>query len=265
MKPRVCITGAAGGLGKAMAADCARRGWDIYITDLKDVALQPFAEGLRRNYDIQVDTYACDLTDAKERYKLFEDMKKKPYGFRGLINVAGLDFEGGFFDRTRDEISTIVRLNVEGTLAMTHEVLKLRDDRETFLLVTVSSLASFYPMPIKATYAASKRFLLDWSMALREELAKENVHVMALCPSGLLTNEEVIQSIISQGFMGQITTVSTGKVAAGTINRVLKNRATYIPGFINRLMRYASMLVPNRLIAYLLHRRWQLTRSRIHE
>ncbi len=265
MKPRVCITGASGGLGKAMAADCASRGWDIYMTDLMEEPLKIFAQGLRRNYGVNVDIFPCDLTDSKERAKLFCDMEEKEYRYKGLINVAGLDYEGRFFDRTRDEISTIVRLNVEGTLDMTHEVLKLRDEKETFLMVTVSSLASFYPMPVKATYAASKRFLLDWSMALREELAGENINVLTLCPSGLLTNDKVIKSITSQGFMGRMTTCSTGKVAANTIDHVIKDKAVYVPGFINRIMRFVSYLLPNRWIARLINRRWQVTRSRIHE
>ena len=54
---------------------------------------------------------------------------------------------------------------------MTHALLRLRDTTEMFHIINVASLAAFYPMPYKATYAASKRFLLDFSLALGEELA----------------------------------------------------------------------------------------------
>jgi len=69
-------------------------------------------------------------------------------------------------------------------------------------VTNISSLASFYPMPLKAVYAASKRFLLDFTRATRQELRKNGVRLLALCPAGLATKPETINSINSQGFMG---------------------------------------------------------------
>jgi short-subunit dehydrogenase len=67
------------------------------------------------------------------------------------------------------------------------------------MLVFVSSLASMFPMPHKAAYAASKRFLLDFATALRHELKTHNVRVLALCPGGLVTTKEAVRSIAAQG------------------------------------------------------------------
>ena len=54
-------------------------------------------------------------------------------------------------------------------------------------------------MPVKATYAASKRFLLDFSLALREELRGLGATVTVLCPAGLPNHPECIQAIEAQG------------------------------------------------------------------
>ncbi len=74
--------------------------------------------------------------------------------FDMLLNVAGVDYEGGFLERGRKDIVRIVSLNNEATLRITHAVLSRRREGRPFSLVFVSSLASMYPMPLKATYAA---------------------------------------------------------------------------------------------------------------
>ena len=54
MKSYVCITGAACGLGKAFAAECASRGWNLFLTDVSDGALIPLATGLERLYGVEI-------------------------------------------------------------------------------------------------------------------------------------------------------------------------------------------------------------------
>ena len=132
-------------------------------------------------------TQACDLTDPASRAALFERIRAEGLRFWALINVAGIDYEGPFYEQTRQQIRTIIRLNIEGTLEMTHALLEFRDPLTPFRIINVASLAAFYPMPVKATYAASKRFLLDFSLALREEVRELGATVTVLCPAGLPT------------------------------------------------------------------------------
>lgn len=256
MSEYIFITGAAGGLGKAFSVECAQRGWDLFLTDISETALSSLAGGLKTAYGIDVIYQTCDLTDAPERTKLYDTLKKSGLKFRSLINVAGLDFEGPFIERSRDQIRTILRLNIEATLDVTHEILELRAKGQPFRVITVSSLAAYYPMPVKAMYAASKRFLLDFSLALREEIRHLGGTVTVLCPAGMPTNEACIRAIDAQGFIGRATTRNTGYVAARTIDHALKGHAIYIPGRINQLIRLVGSLVPSKLIAWMVGRRW---------
>jgi hypothetical protein len=256
MKGYVMITGATGGLGKAFAVECASRGWHVYLTDLRPEPLEALAAALRRTYGIQARWRACDLTDAGQRTALFEALAGERVWFGALINVAGGDHEGLFYEQSRAQIRSIVRLNVEGAIEMTHALLRLRDTSATFRIVNVASLAAFYPMPYKATYAASKRFLLDFSQALGQELAGQGVTVTALCPAGLPTTPACIAAIEAQGLMGQLTTQNTGAVAAGALDAALAGQRVYIPGRLNRLLHAAGALVPPAVAAWLVHRRW---------
>jgi hypothetical protein len=145
---------------------------------------------------------------------------------------------------------------------MTHALLERMDPLQPFRIINVSSLAAFYPMPVKATYAASKRFLLDFSLALREELRDRGVTVTVLCPAGMPTNDSCIEAIEAQGIMGQLTTMDIGVVAARTIDKALKGRAVYIPGNLNRLMQWAGSLIPRGSLAALIGKRWMASHKK---
>jgi short-subunit dehydrogenase len=262
MTSYVLITGAAGGLGKAFAAECASRGWPLVLTDLSEAALGAVAAGLERLYGAEALTQACDLTDPAARAALWDWAAARGLRLQMLINVAGIDFEGPFDERRPEELRAIVRLNVEATVEMTRSVLSYRDPARPLRIINVSSLASYYPMPVKAVYAASKRFLLDWSLALHAELHDSGVTVTALCPAGLPTNPSCVAGIAAQGLMGRLTTLNVGDVAARTLDWALAGRTTYIPGAVNQALRILGALVPRPWVAHLLNRRWRQARER---
>jgi short-subunit dehydrogenase len=258
----VCITGATGGLGRAFAVECANRGWKLVLTDLSAEALQNLATSISVAYGVEVRYYPCDLTDHRSRAGMFAQFCEEKYRFWSLINVAGLDYEGPFMERTSGQICNLIRLNIEANLEMTRAILDLRDETERFRLINVSSLASFYPMPVKAIYAASKRFILDFSLALREELRPLGGTVTILCPAGMPTTEEAICRINAQGLMGLVTTKNVGFVAARTLEHALNGHCIYIPGLINRMLRVIGGLTPPTLVAHLISRRWGDTHQR---
>jgi short-subunit dehydrogenase len=257
MRSKVFVTGATGGLGKAFSVECAKRGWDLYLTDLHLDRLKTLSEGLERTYGVDILYKSGNLMDVTSRQELFHEISAAGYKFQGLINVAGLDVEGIFQQRTREELRGIVRLNVEGTLEVTHCLLNRMDPMGPFWIVTVSSLAAFFPIPVKATYAASKRFLLDFSLALRDEVKSRGATITVLCPAGLPTTFQAIEGIEAQGLIGQLTTRNVGHVARLTINQALKGRTIVVPGLINQFMRGAGRLIPPVVLSGLLGRRWR--------
>lgn len=173
----VLITGAAGGLGRALAVECARRGYRLFLTDRNAQALCHIQDGLCRQFGVQVTAVPCDLTDSASVDAMLDQIDRAQMQFDMLLNVAGLDYEGAFLGCQRENIAQIVALNDAATLRITHAVLQRRSPGRRFFLVFVSSLASLFPMPLKATYAASKRFLLDFATALRQELKEQNAAV----------------------------------------------------------------------------------------
>jgi uncharacterized protein len=256
MSSYVLITGAAGGLGKAFAAECASRGWNLLLTDLSEEALAPLAGGLERMYGVQAICIACDLTDPVARDEFWAAIERRRLQFHFLINVAGVDVEGKFLERRLEEIHTVIRLNIESTVDTTRRVLAARNPSGLLRILTVSSLGAFYPMPHKAVYAASKRFLLDWSLALRQELSGSGVTITVLCPGGMPTNSACREAIEAQGFFGNLTTLNVGQVVCPAIDHALAGRALFIPGAINNLLHFFSQILPPSLLASLIGARW---------
>lgn len=259
MKPFILISGATGGLGSAIVAECALRGYDLYLTDMRE-DVGGFADFIARTYSIQTRARVCDLTSQVEREKFLEAIRSEGARFRGLINVAGMDYEGAFLERSRGQILQLLRLNVESALDLTHGILKLHDPDIRFMLVNVCSLAAVSPMPYKAVYAATKRFLLDFSFAIREEI-KEFATVTTLCPAGMPTTPENMVAIFAQGFWGRATTVDTRTVARMTLDAAEKGKAMVVPGFINQLIQLLSRLLPASVTTRLAGDRWRTARQ----
>lgn len=251
----VIVTGAAGGLGRAMASECARRGYNLFLTDINQEQLERIRFGLSRRYDVNIYAKTCDLTSDESVKGLFAYICSLGETVSMLLNIAGVDYEGSFLARNSECINDIVQLNIAATLRITHALLAKRSIHPLYI-INVSSLASIYPIPLKATYAASKRFILDFSIALGQELRHENVYVMALCPGGLATTKEALAGISSQGFWGSATTNRLESVARKTISRALSGRRVYIPGALNRMLSIAGKLIPGTWVARVLHGRW---------
>lgn len=261
--PLVLITAAAGGLGKAFAAECASRGWDLFLTDIRSDLLDPLAQGLTRMYAVKVHYFPVDLTLTEDRDALWQEIDRLGLRFNFIINIAGMEFEGAFIERSTEELRTILRLNIEAGVEMTSQVLRRRTPDSPFYILNVSSLAGFYPMPMKAVYAASKRFIIDYSLALRRELRSSGVHITVLCPAGMPTSERSIKGIERQGIIGQLTMRNVGSVAYRAVQRTLADRPIYIPGIINRVIQFVSSVVPSAWKSAFIWRRWSKTQHQV--
>ncbi len=258
----VLITGAAGGLGRALATECGRRGYNLFLTDVNEDGLHCIRRGLERQFGVTVTTKACDLTSAESVDEMLEVIDRHSIRFDMLLNIAGLDFEGGFMGREREKVVKIVSLNNAATLRITHAILERRRPGRQFAIVFVSSLASMFPMPLKATYAASKRFLLDFATSLRQELKNQDANVLALCPGGMVTTKEAVDGIAAQGFWGDATTNPLEFVARKTLDHALNGKGIFVPGGLNRTLSFFGKFIPRSWIAAIVYWRWNQAQSK---
>lgn len=264
MTSYVMITGAAGGLGKALAAEYAERGHPVFLIDNDRERLETFGAGLERLVDVDVVWRPCDLTDERAVDALWSWIGSYGFVFDGLLNVAGIGGDGMFEGLDVGRLRVILKVNIEALVTMTRRVLDHRAPDGVLRIVNIASLASFAPMPWKSIYAASKRFVYDFSIALNEEMRGKNVRVMAVCPAGMPATPAHVKSVNDcQGIMGLLTEKNVGWVAKRVYEQSLNGRAVCIPGRLNVLLRALSKVLPERIKARIIARRWERAVARM--
>jgi len=238
------ITGASNGIGKEMAIKCASMKRNLLLISLPNENVASLVEELRDKYAIQADYYECNLTEIGVPEKLLEWTKEKGYQVNFLINNAGFGGVGAFENHATSYIYAMLDLNVRATTLLTHFFIpELKKNAPSYLLNT-SSMAANFPVPYKAMYAASKIYVKNFTIALREELKQYNVSVCLLQPGATPTNTVVKTQIETGGAMAKISVLTPSYVADYAIERTVQGKAVAIPGFKNRLSLFVAKLLP---------------------
>ncbi len=250
------ISGATGGIGKAFAIECAKNGNALFLTGRSNQKLQDLKSELNKvNGKIEIEHYACDLTNEKERAEMFLYICEKGIKFNRLINVAGVDTQMSFLDYTLEKVLFQIRVNTESTIANTYEVLKHRE--EEIEIITISSMSGVSPMPYFAIYSATKASLTSFFTALHYELKDTKAKVTTILPGGVPTREDIKLDIKGQGLWGKLSSKSPEFVAKKSLKAVNKNKVKYIPGFFNRLLYCIMKMTPQKSKLKFISRRWK--------
>lgn len=250
------VTGASQGLGKAFAEALASKGWNLILASLPDTGLLEFANTLRQKYLIEAIPLELDLSEieAQKRFLATALSGERPIGL--LVNNMGVG-DNGFFDLIPlDRQRRTIDVNIHATLALTYGLIDALA-KSGGRILTVASLAAFYPMPLFAVYAASKSFLLHWSIALRQELAPLGISVTALAPGGIYTSDIIREKTKSQGFFGRLSSKEPAEVAGKALRAAFMGKAVVVPGFFNKALMTIGSRSPKNIIAKSILRRWR--------
>ncbi len=165
-----------------------------------------------------------------------------------LINNAGVGYNSRFEDSTVGENESCILLNNLVLVRLTRLLLPDLKRRPQAFILNVASLAAFFPMPYMPVYASSKTFVLNFSLALREEMRGTSVAVSVLCPNGIRTNGECRQKIEAHGLIGELVSMSPERVAACALKGLFAGRPVIVPGFVNQLIAALGRHAPRWLI-----------------
>jgi len=250
-KPCVLITGGSEGIGKAIAIEFAKRKHDLVIVALPDKSLIECAEYIETKYKVKVHPYATDLIEKDAPQRLYSWCVEQGISVNILVNNAGM---GGTFIFEKTDISLfekIVQLNIQPLISLSYLFIPGMKDHPKAYILNVGSIASFYPVPYKSIYAASKSFVYSFSMALKEELKTTPIKVSVLCPGPVTTNEEVTARIKAQGHLGKLIKMSPDEVAQIAVRRLLNGKTIIIPGLLNRFSLFVMKSLPVGWLQYI--------------
>ena len=178
---RVLITGASSGIGREFAIRFARKNYDLILTARREDLLKQLKEELVSEYPIDCAYFAADLS--KDPKAVYDWCKENGYEISVLVNNAGFGDYGTFIDSDIDKAMEMIDLNDKALVRLTYYFLQDMKEKRQGHIINTGSVASFIPGPYMAVYYATKSFVMSFSMALREELRKDNIQVSVLCPA----------------------------------------------------------------------------------
>src|SRR5215469_12239591 len=185
------ITGAAGGIGRAIAVSLARRGCHLALADIDDSALAHTAAEIGGNQaqdNIRVSRHHLDVSDRVAVSALPTLVAAEHGGVDVLVNNAGVAVGGTFLEVAESDFDWLLGINFWGVVQMTRAFLPLLQQSEEARLVNMSSLFGLIAPPGQTAYCASKFAVRGFSEALRHELAGTRVGVTVVHPGGVATS-----------------------------------------------------------------------------
>ena len=248
------ISGATGGIGKAFAVSCAKKGYNLFLTGRSEQKLQALKQEILKDYAVNIEYMPCDLTDEQSRKQMLEYIDQNGLTFDRIINVAGVDIQKAFTAYTEEKVLFQIRVNAEATVCLTHALLMRR--AEKMEIITISSMSGANPMPYFALYSATKAMLINFFTSLHYELKKDGVKVTVVMPGGVPTRPDIIEDIKGQGVWGKLSAKTPEYVAEKSLKAVSKNKIKYIPGFFNKFLNFIMNVVPKRLVLRFIAKRW---------
>jgi len=236
------VTGASSGIGRDMARDLAKRGYNLILVsrDLDKL------EEVKKDLNVSVTIISMDLSNLENCKDLHREVKEKFGNIDILINNAGFG-EFGFLTETNLEKEiNLINTNITAVHILTKLFLKDMQEENKGHILNVASIAGFLPGPLMAAYYSSKAYVLRLSQSIREELKKQksNVKISVLCPGPVKTNFNNVA-----GVKFALHSLTSEYVARYTINKMLKNKFLIIPGITIKLTALFSKIIPSVILS----------------
>ena len=180
------VTGAAGGIGRAIATSLARRGCHLALADIDEAALAGTAAQLA-THKVRVSRHHLDVSDRAAVAAFPRQVTAEHPGVDVLVNNAGVALRGTFEQVDEADFEWLFGINFWGVVRMTRAFLPLLHQSEEARLVNISSVFGLIAPPGQTAYAASKFAVRGFSESLRNELAGTRVGVTVVHPGGVAT------------------------------------------------------------------------------
>jgi short-subunit dehydrogenase len=243
VKDTALVTGASGGIGRALARQFARHGHDVALVARSEDALEDAATAFEDSYGVTATTIVQDLDAPGAADDLYDTVQERDLDVGILVNNVGIATYGEFHETDFDAERSQLRLNVETLVALTRSFLADFRERDRGKVLNVGSTAGFVPGPKMAGYYASKAYVNSFSEALAVEARGTGVDVSVLCPGPVDTKfqerAEMTDSVLGSTFKNDAESV-----AAAGYRGLLAGDTVILPSLLSKATYYGRGLLP---------------------
>ena len=235
---RALITGASSGIGRDIAINLSKKGYDLILVARDLEKLNEVKAKLHTNVEV-VSMDVSKAENCKELHEKYQDIDI-------LVNNAGFGDCGYFTKTSLDKELKMIDTNIVAYHVLTKLYLQDMKQKNSGKILNVSSIAGFMPGPLMATYYSTKAYVVRLSEAIREELRREksNVQISILCPGPVNTNFNKVADV-----QFALKGLSSEYVAKYAVDKLFKGKFYIVPGWKIKLARFGSKIAPNNFVA----------------
>ncbi len=236
------ITGAAAGIGKALAHRFAQAGYTITGVDIDTAG----AAGVQRELNARV--LIADLRSEEDIARILTKLQGKAIDV--LIHNAGINAVGRFSDIDIENQEQVIAVNFYAPMLLTAALLKADLIAKDASIVFISSLSHYTSYPGAATYAATKSGLASYARSLSIALAPQNIHVTTVFPGPTRTAHA---RRYSPHNTRKKKRMPPEKLAHHIFRGIKKKKHLIVPGATNRILALLGKWCPP-LMEYAMHK-----------
>lgn len=255
MNKRVLITGASAGVGKEIADIMASKKWDLILAARSESKLEELSKELSEKYSVDVKYFPVDLASSDGPEKIHDYCKSNNLNPDMVINNAGCGLFGESIE-LGDKVMNMLHLNIDALTKMCYLFGKDMAERHSGDILNLGSIAGNQPTAYFASYAASKTYVLTYSLGFRNEMKKYGVNVSCCQPGYIRTNFDNTCGITSEKYkkFSYRNGMSARAVAKCAVSTVMHKRSYVRAGFSNKCAAFFSGLIPKNFLAWVLEK-----------
>jgi 3-oxoacyl-[acyl-carrier protein] reductase len=249
------VTGAASGIGRAIALRLAAEGAHLFLVDIDEAGLASVIEDCRQA-GVKVVGRRCDVAQPNQVSATVTAILAQWGGVDILVNNAGITYYGRVENMAADHWDRLMQVNLLSHIQFARELLPSLLDRQEAHVLNVCSALGLIGMPKVAAYCTSKFGLVGFTEALRNELGRQGLGVTALCPgfvtTNLFTNAPLEKSATEHKLPPRLICTTPERVAHAAIKAIYRNRRMVVMEPFARLL-YATKRFAPWLLDFIFH------------
>ncbi len=240
------ISGVGSGLGRELAFLLAKEKVPLLLTSKDPQKLQIIKESLQAVTSIEI--HPADLSNEKDLAEILNLIRSKKPDL--IINNAGFGLYGDILSFPLEEQMKLLKTNVDALVQISIESARaLRENSGKGVIMNISSAAAFFTYPSFALYAASKRFVKEFSLSFDEELSPHNIRVLTCLLGRFHSDFRYKASSFKSSSSKSWDTMSLSKTAKKVLLQIKKKKRCQVIDWKYKILCTASQLMPRRWLA----------------
>lgn len=238
---KALVTGAARGIGRAIAIALAKEGVALWLIDIDPLQLSATA-GEARRHGVEAVDWICDLADSSAITLAVRQLLIRWDKLDILVNNAGIAYFGPTRDMTEAEWARLMAVNLLAPIQLVRELIDTLLSQDEANIVNICSALGLVPFRNAAAYQTTKFGLVGFTQALHGEFGRRWFGVTAICPG--FVDTEMIAPWLSR-FPAWMSRTTPEQVAAKTVQAIRRNKSLVVMTVAARFGWWVTRLSPD--------------------